>query len=268
MAGKESTAVAEIETKSNLPSFMQERAKGLGGMGNSTASSDNSLPFLAIIQKGSPQLNKQKAEFIKGAEVGDLFNTATGRLFKVNDEEIYPSGLPVIPFEFQKAYVEWIPRDAGGGYVGTHQFSERVLQDKKAVKQKKGPPMTPEGTQLVETAYQFVLIEDSPMPLVMGMSSTQLGPMRGWMSMRNEFTIDGEQAPSFTRRYGITTVYKENDQGDWYQFKIVDLGWLEDERLFNRALGFAEAAAKGEITVGRPDDIDGASVDSDDGIPL
>ena len=52
---------------------------------------DLAIPFLKVLQKGSPEVNKRDAAFVEGSEVGDLFNTVS--LQKYNGEK----GIILIP---------------------------------------------------------------------------------------------------------------------------------------------------------------------------
>ena len=52
------------------------------GEGATFDSSEMQIPFIRILQAMSPQLKKREAEYIEGAEQGDMFNTVTGDKFK------------------------------------------------------------------------------------------------------------------------------------------------------------------------------------------
>ena len=39
-----------------------------------TTTEDFAIPFIRVLQSNSPQVNKQKGEYVEGAEVGKLFN--------------------------------------------------------------------------------------------------------------------------------------------------------------------------------------------------
>jgi len=75
------------------------------GLENITAQ-DLAIPFLALIQKTSPQI-----EEIEGCKPGMIFNTVSNKLYKE---------LIVLPCGYKRSFVEWKPREKGGGYVGEH----------------------------------------------------------------------------------------------------------------------------------------------------
>ena len=90
--------------------IMSNAGKGLENI----TSEDITIPRLAVIQSNSPQRKKKDEKYIEGAEEGDIFNTVTG--------EIYKEPLTVIPCAYRKSYVEWIPREKGGGFVQAYNM--------------------------------------------------------------------------------------------------------------------------------------------------
>lgn len=258
VAVKTETPVSAAQA--GLPAHLQQLDPALAGLGNSTDSQDVTLPFLTILQKGSPQVNKQEPEYIRGAEVGMVLNTATGQLY--SGEE----GFLFIPVGFQKNYVEWIKRTDGGGYIDTHPFDLELIRKMGAFKGERGIEL-PNGHQLVETSYTFGLLPGLE-PAVIGAASSALKPMRDWMSLRNRWRVGTTVAPAFSRSYMMQTIYQKNEKGDWYNWKIKDGDWLDAET-FEIAKKFALQVAAGEVKMGRPGDELGAGEPaSDDGVPL
>lgn len=231
-----------------LPAYLQGMEEH-AGLGNSRDAADNTLPFLAILQKGSPQVNKQDPAYIKGAEAGMLLNTATGQTWTGED------GVPFIACGIQKNLVEWVPRTSGGGYVNTHPFDFELAKQLGGKRNERGVIELPNGNHLVETTYTFGLIATDSSPAVIGASSTALKPMRDWMSMRNALkTPAGVGLPAFVKTYRLKTVWQKNDSGDWFNWKVVpEDGWTE-ERFMAPALEFAKMVAEGKAQLGRPDD--------------
>ena len=76
-----------------------------------TSGSDLSVPFLGILQSNSPQVEDKDPT---GSEPGMLFNTVTRELVSSED------GVVFLPCHKETAYVEWVPRNKGGGFVGLH----------------------------------------------------------------------------------------------------------------------------------------------------
>ncbi|MCK5018922.1 MAG: hypothetical protein KAS32_17805 [Candidatus Peribacteraceae bacterium] len=82
-----------------------------------TSRDDFSIPYLSVLQQLSPQLKKKDAAYIENAEEGMLLNTVT--------QEVYDGAEGVLfqPCATEHAFVEWIPRKAGGGCAGVHQIT-------------------------------------------------------------------------------------------------------------------------------------------------
>ena len=121
-AAKE-TPKTEVATVSNsLPATMDASMLAAdAGIGRESMSiTDMALPYLLILQSLSPQVKKSSPQRVDGAEEGDIFNTVTQELFASED------GINVIPCAFQKAWVEWAPRDSGGGWIASHS-SDQIL---------------------------------------------------------------------------------------------------------------------------------------------
>jgi len=241
---KQEVAVVE---KPALPAYLQDMGSELSGAGISTDSKDFLLPFLAIAQSNSPQLKRQQLDkYIPGLEAGDIFNTATGKFWKAEE------GILVVPAFFQKAEVEWILRSEGGGYVDTHMPDSPIVGTIKEIELQDGRKIRklPNGHQLVETKYHFVITDDGP--AVLGLTSTGLQISRQWLTMMKNVKINGNVAPSFAKQYLLKTVYRQNDSGDWFQFTVEDAGWVESVELFNDAKSFYLDAAKTGVVLGRP----------------
>ena len=107
------------------------------GEGASFDSSEMQIPFVRIAQAMSPQLSKKKPEFIEGASQGDVYNTVTSQYW--DGEE----GIVVIPCYQTTKYLEFIPREQGGGFQGEIPANDPVLKTEAS------PPGRNAGTQTV-----------------------------------------------------------------------------------------------------------------------
>lgn len=259
---EETTKAVTTIASAALPAFL-ETAAVPDGAGLSTDAKDFLLPFLAIAQSNSPQLKRQQADkYIEGMKAGDIFNTATNEFWD-GDEGIY-----VIPAFYQKAEVEWILRSDGGGYVDTHPADTKLLNEVQNVEMPDGRKIRklPNGHQLVETRYHFVITENGP--AVVALTSTGLQVSRQWMTLMKNVKIGPEGAkkiaPSFSRVYRLKTIYRQNDAGDWFQFSVEEIGWVQDQDLFNEAKNFWEEAMKAGVVLGRPPEAAGGTSPTDD----
>ena len=138
------------------------------------SSDDMTIPRLAIIQSGSPQRKKKDDKYIDEADEGMVFNTVSNALYK---DTFY-----VVPCEFEKLFIEWVPRESGGGLVTMYNTSNKP----QAKKEENGRRFLLEnGNQLVDTAQHYVMVigkDGSYEPAVMSMSSSLLTVSRNWVT--------------------------------------------------------------------------------------
>ena len=89
-------------SKKEIISFEEDANIGLESIGKG----DLAIPFLTILQSNSPQLMEDKS-----LRPGMIYDT----VLKKGYEEIL-----VTPCNYEKQYIEWTPREQGGGLVATH----------------------------------------------------------------------------------------------------------------------------------------------------
>jgi hypothetical protein len=198
------------------------------GKGVSTAAEDNIIPLIYILQSQSPQALKQKPEYIKGAEAGNIWPRGTKTLIDGENE-----GMPFIPVAFSKSWVEWRPDR--GGFVGRHKY-DATREDKgrpagtRFVEDPKAPGLgkwtTPSGNIVVETREHAGLgyIDEQWSGCVISMSGSNHTASRAWMGLMKGKKIPGsdDRAPSFAYVYSLKTIAKSNDKGDWYGWQAED----------------------------------------------
>jgi hypothetical protein len=203
------------ETKANNHLVLDDELLGLGGMGKENVrSKDVLIPRLVILQGLSPQINKKKAEYIDGAEVGDFCNVATG--------DIYKEQITVVPCHFATAYIEWVKNR--GGLAGNHGEDESILR--QTVRNDKFENVLPNGNVVQETAQWYCLLQDgaSWQRIFFPLKSTNLKHSRKWLTLCQSETVqlpNGEtwKPPLFWRSWKLNIVDDSNDQGDWATFR-------------------------------------------------
>jgi hypothetical protein len=228
--------------------YAEDAGAGLDDM----SASDLAMPFLAIIQKSSPQvdeLNTQK--YMPNAKAGMILNTLTGDLYDGK------TGVPVLACGYQKLFTEWTPRDQGGGFQGHHHEDSPVIKNSKV--DDKNKRHTPNGNLLVDTAYYFTLaVPDSGMfQAMVSMSSTQLKKSRKWNSLMKGIVLKTKAGKSFTppmysHIYLLQTEPESNDQGSWYGWKITTVKMLDDMDLLQLAKKFNDQIKSGAVRTGPP----------------
>ena len=218
-----------------------------GGTGLEEMTSDDlAIPFIRVLQAMSPQVNKRAPEYVDGAEVGMLFNTVTNSVY---DGE---KGVEIAPCSYTKRYLEWIPREKGGGLVdANHDMS--ILKSCKRDEQTRRYYLQ-NGNEIVETAQFFVLVtEPDPQQALITMTSTQLGVARKWLTMLRMARVKNSagasvQAPMFAFTYRLGTSSMSNDKGTWNVFTVNQEGQTDLDTAMV-AKEFMSSAKQGDVEV-------------------
>ena len=241
-----SKKVAELEN-SEVAIFDDDSLLS-GGTGLEEASAnDYAIPFLRVLQSMSPQLKKSDGQYIAEAQEGNFFNSVTNKVYDGD------TGVLIVPCAYKKKYIEWIPREKGGGFVSDqHDHNELA----KCTKDDSGKFIMENGNQLVETAEYYSLIaeEDSaPEQVLLSLTSSQLRFSRRWNTMLNNATVNtsvGEtfQAPMFAYTYRLTSIPQSNDQYSWMGLSV-ERAYPTSMPLAKAAMEFMKAARQGDVNV-------------------
>jgi hypothetical protein len=188
------------------------------------------LPFLAIVQPGSPQVKKGQPGFVEGVEMSQFFNTMTKESFDGLEQ-----GLEVIPCYHYATYIEWRLRELGGGFINDHGLDKGTLLAAKTRRDEKNRDILPgDKTHLVltETYFLLLVMEDEDGKTItervmFPLTSTNLKHARNWnsriMSRRVEIPGKGSvNAPMFFNTWVIKTAPDKNEKGEWYKLVVED----------------------------------------------
>jgi hypothetical protein len=219
-----------------------------GGTGlEETTTEDFAIPFVRVLQPMSPQLQKQHGSYVAGANAGDLYNTVTGEFY--DGEE----GISVVPCAYNKKYIEWIPREKGGGLVNASHDISILSQCTRNPDDRKHYTQT--GNEIVETAQFFILVvkDGVAQQAVLAFTSTQLGVARKWLTMLRMARVQnskGEsvEAPMFAYTYNLSTITQHNDKGSWNAYSLNQNGATEIT-IARMAKDFMSAARTGDVDV-------------------
>ena len=222
---------------------LAEDSKSMSGFGTLNLSRDTAIPYISILQTSSPQVNPSKAEYIESAKAGQLFNTVTQETF---------DKLEVIPVFYHLKYVEWKPREQGGGFIASHDADSGIIG------QTKRDPMTnkmvlPSGNHIVQTAYHYVLMisGEGYQNAVISMSSSQLKKSRRWNSLMLSQKIKGPSGmftpPTYAFTYQLSSVSESNDRGSWFGFSVEKGSQVTDASIYGESKAFAQSASSGAV---------------------
>ena len=222
-----------------VASFVDDANSGLENI----TSEDLTIPRLKILQALSPEVNKRDGKYVDGASAGDVINTVTSKLYNEDNE------LVVLPVSYKRLFLEWQPRESGGGLMAQHE-DQAILS--KTTKNQIGQDMLDNGNYIQTSANHFVLVLNSDGSFdqaMIPMAGTQLKKSRTWNSVMASLKMRSNDKvftpPSFSHKYSMKTVQESNDRGTSFGWNITNLGPLGQDEMF-----FYEAAQEFASTVG------------------
>jgi hypothetical protein len=235
----------DANTNANALALMEEDA----GAGVSTRAEDNVIPYIYILQAQSPQAIKgNKEKYIKGAEGGSIWLRGTKTLFEGGEDG---AGILVLPCYFGKEWVEWKPNR--GGFVTRHVTPDDSREPPRGAVQKtdaKGKSFWALGENIVNQSrvHVVLLIDEETMTskggFVISMSGSNHSASKNWMGLINSKVLpSGKTAPSYGYLYRAKTIFRSNDDGDWYMWNIEDAG--EEDGASVPAMASSELIAQG-----------------------
>lgn len=234
--------------------FSQDAGAGIEG-----ADKDSfAIPFLLVLQPLSPVVVEKT---VPGAEAGMIMNSVTNELYK----ELY-----LVPCAFQRRWIRWGAREAGGGFKG--EFTTPQAMEIKArgeVKEMEGRLYYPEtdgsinpkrSDRLADTRSHYVIGIRDPkepgfaFPAVLALTSTGIKVSKNWMSRIEGLRLrkpSGElfNPPSFSHIYKLSSVMEKNDKGTWFLPVINIVGPVEAAELYQTAKLFHTNVTSGSVTV-------------------
>jgi hypothetical protein len=247
----------------NLPmaaSFEEDADKGF----ENTDPDSYAIPFLRILQALSPQVDSDSDAYINGASQGDFFETVSSDVFNGK------AGIKVIPCYYKRAYIEWSPRDADGGFVAEHTVAE--ARTMATTKDEKNKDVLENGNHLVDTRMHYCLfmhpLTGRPVPVILSLSSTQIKKSKQWMTIMSNIKLEGRNGlftpPSYSHVYTLSTVSEENNKGKWKGLKVELADPIDNADLYAAAKSFHE-----QVKVGLAEPAyDTANVGSDEEAPF
>lgn len=217
---EETTAVA-VAQNTALAEFDYGEDAGAGF--ENQDSSHVSIPFINLLQALSPAVSAEDSVLRPGM----LMNSVTN--------DIYPAkeGFTFVPCEIKHCFVEWVPKDLGGGLVAVHEIdSDVVKKAKDVVKKAKDTAVDRNklkvGTnELIETFYMYGVLCDGETPVgpaIIAFTSTKIKKYRGWNTKVNMFPHKKHGMPAKPPLYAhlirVTAAKEKSPKGEFYNFEL------------------------------------------------
>lgn len=274
-ATKAESALAVRDAKAGAVALAGDFS-GMAGLGFENAGRDDlAIPFLVLLQSGSPQCKRSDGNYIEGAAEGMLLNSVTKQLMDPVKERIV-----IVPCAYQRSFVEWRTREAGGGFVMQHDVATGQQLLSTAERDEKGRDILPSANQLNDTRAFYVMVigdDGTPSPAFISMTSTQIKKSKQWLMQQNLLKLkDGHgntyTPPMFAAKWHVSTVAESNDKGSWFgwAFEFDSFFPGVDDPTFQAVLGFHKSIAKGEVKadLAKAGEVVGEAVAGDDDIPF
>lgn len=259
------TALAAAAAKHSAVATIEEDidfSDGAGeGMEGATADSF-AIPFLSVLQKGSPQVDETSGVALEGAKAGMLFENVTGRLY---DGKV---GVNIIPCAYRRVFVRWGPKGSEGP-----SFRGELSPEEVAAMRARGDIADVDGKLLVklpdgtlnekkcdtvrDTRNHYILIVDPDggwTNALLSLSSTQVKKSRMLMSalgsvkkIRRESDGAMVEPATYASLVHVSTVPESNDKGSWYGIRFEIVGRTPTKDLYAAAKAFNRSVREGVI---------------------
>ena len=260
--------VAEIKKTAVATADAFDAFSGSDSYGH-TAQSDFVIPRIAVLGDLSPQLKKNKAEYIEGSEVGDVVDIAMGKILaKGFAGEVFPF-LPVVRV---KEAITWKPRTAGGGIVKRvilHEDMSIYATKEGAVQNEKFEWKLKNGDEIIETVQFYGINLADQMPCFIPMKKSNMKIARKWLTKMMATKLpNGKTAPMFYRSWNIGSFLDSGNGNEWPNF-IVNEGPLLQELegwqdIFTAATTLLEIVKAGDFKADLENEEGGSSTSEDD----
>lgn len=183
------------------------------------AADDKLIPFLRLIQSNSPQVNPSEAKYIEDAKPGMILNTATNELYTM---------VAMVLCWRDHNYVEYVPRDSGGGFVSIWPVDDDRIPALRAAQGQFGKLKLESGNELSETYYDMGIVigkkldgtATEPFECVVGYASTQIKKHKQRNSRLESLVGKPRKFPDFAFRWMLASMPESNKKGKFFGWRI------------------------------------------------
>lgn len=264
MSKKETNAVATVAPQELAVATMDASmfaADAGSGMEGATQESF-AIPFLVVLQKGSPTVDEALPTYVEGHRAGMLYENVTGQTFDGK------AGVTIVPCAYKREFLRWGPKDAGGGFKGAISADEiAAMRAKGQIVELDGRLYAPLEDGSVsdkkcdvfkDTRAHYVLLVDPATgawkEALLSLSSTQIKKSKMLMSALASVKLKNGAGqlftpPTFANFVRATTLGESNDKGSWFGIKFELAGTVDRAELYAAAKAFHANVSKGAVDV-------------------
>jgi hypothetical protein len=219
----------------DMPDFL--KTEGREGLEHVTQQ-DIAIPRIALAQGLSPQITHGKAEFIEGLSVGQMFNTITNQIYGRG-----PLDFTIIQ-AFPPRWVEFIPRDEGGGVRDPNV----PAGDPRTEFGESGEP--PIATKFYDFLIALLPLAENPIESVVALSfksaMLKIGKQLNMLMVtRNK--------PPYAGVYTLSSVMTQNAKGTFAIYQVKNNGWVGDAGLYQALKNLHDSFQSLNVTIDRPE---------------
>ncbi len=216
-----------VKEEAGLPSvisFEEDMAMGF----EHTTSKDFKIPIVRVLQALSPEVDEDNPKYIDGAKPGYIYNISTKTAYDGK------SGIIVVPVLYFRKWVEFVPRDNGGGYVDEYPIDHPVAKTGERIGKSTNKRL-PNGNDLVETGYfpcVHIMENGNLDQVVIIVSSSGWDFARDWLAIMRSRVMTGKNGKKFTpaffsHKYQVCTETKKKKQDTWKSFKVGEISQID-----------------------------------------
>lgn len=240
------------------PNFEGDAGKGMEG----ATQESFAIPFLSVLQKGSPQVDEASGVSIEGAKQGMFFENVTGRMFDGK------KGVLVIPCAYRRVFLRWGPKGSPGSGFKGELLPEEVANLRAAgklieVDRKLLFPL-PDGELNVEKCdraadvrnHYCLLVDEETgawTQVLMSLASTQIKKSKMLMSALAAVQLNGAAGrytpATWANRVRVTTIPEQNDKGNWMGVRFEIAGQVSNAAMYAAGRAFNESVRAGKVEV-------------------
>jgi hypothetical protein len=227
------------------------------GAGTENTSAESfAIPFLMVLQKGSPQVDEASGRALKGAKAGMLYENVSNELVDGK------AGVLLVPCAYRRVYIRWSESQGFQGELLPEEVN-RLQQTGKIVEIKNrlymadsaGKADPDESDRIADTRNHYVLIVDrngkASHQALLSLSSTQIKKSRALMTalVSVKMEVEGEliTPPTFANLVRATTVPESNDKGTWFGWNFQLEGFLQSPEIYAAARQFHRTVTEGQV---------------------
>ncbi len=205
----------------SLPAHLQNNTEA--PMGNDQVTSDDiQIPRIKILHQLSPECEDGGPQHVEGAKAGQYLNTVTNETY---------DDLMVVNVSFERQFVAFRKRTAGGGLVGTYASEAEAIEDIN-----NNAEEDIDKVDINESIRHALLLLDSDgnvvSPATMDLTGSRLSVSRNWNS--NILMKCGDNLDRFAIVWKLGAKRMKNSKGTWHN-PTFDFAGYCDESLYAKA---------------------------------